>query len=119
MFSLTWPQTPNCTCSKYLLLLQALLAQFSAANSRLAVENDKLRTGGPELARESTDVLHEIQRLRGRLTMLEGAAAQLERSSPSVPHTGNLDSSRAASLTPDSQAGYVIRIFEALTLHTC
>lgn len=39
--------------------------------------------------------------------MLEGAAAHLERSSPTISHTGNPDSARAASSTQDSQTGCV------------
>lgn len=88
------------------------MAQFSAANSRLAVENDKLRTGGQESVRDPSDVLHEIQCLRGRLAMLEGAAAHLERSSPTKPHTGNLDSILADGFAQHSQAGYVPKIFK-------
>ena len=84
------------------------MAQFSAANSRLAVENDKLRSAGQEAARDPSDVIHEIQCLRGRLAMLEGAAAQLEISSPTVPHTGHPASMLADSLAQDSQAGCVV-----------
>ena len=48
-----------------------LLAQFSQANSKLAVENDKLRVGRQALADDHAEVLNEIEYLRSRLNMLE------------------------------------------------
>lgn len=60
-------------------LLQALLAQFSEANSQLAIENDRLKSGRQTLARDHSDVLNEIDYLRNRLSILEGAAVQMER----------------------------------------
>lgn len=59
--------------------MQALLAQFSEANSQLAIENDKLKSGRQALARDHSDVLNEIDYLRNRLSILEGAAVQMER----------------------------------------
>lgn len=64
--------------------VQALLAQFSAANSQLAIENDKLRSGRLELARDHSEVLNEIDYLRSRLSILEGAAVQMEKRSSGV-----------------------------------
>jgi hypothetical protein len=55
-----------------------LLAQFSAANSKLIVENERLRTGRQALAEDHADVLDEIEHLRVRLSALEGAAASTE-----------------------------------------
>jgi hypothetical protein len=88
--------------------VQALLAQFSAANSQLAVENDKLRSGRKELATDHKDVLSEIEFLRGRLALLEGAAAHLERQSPAVLRTTSSENARRSTLRQfDTQSGYV------------
>lgn len=57
--------------------VQMLLAQFSQANSKLAVENDKLRSGRQALANDHAEVLNEIEYLRGRLNLLEGSSQAL------------------------------------------
>lgn len=66
--------------------MQLLLAQFSRANSRLAVENEKLRSGRQELMNDHAEVLNEIEHLRNRLCLLEectSGAQQDERSGSS------------------------------------
>jgi hypothetical protein len=84
-------------------MLQMLLAQFSQANSKLAVENDKLRVGRQALANDHAEVLNEIEYLRSRLNMLEDVTASApgtpaRRGSGSLgPHsTGNAAESQRA-----------------------
>ena len=62
--------------------MQMLLAQFSQANSSLAVETDKLRTGRQELAAGSAGVRSEIEYLRSRLNVLEASASCADRATP-------------------------------------
>jgi hypothetical protein len=72
--------------------MQLLLAQFSRANSRLAVENEKLRSGRQELVNDHAEVLNEIEHLRNRLCLLEecstSGAQQDNRSGTSQARIG-------------------------------
>jgi hypothetical protein len=52
---------------------QALVAQFSETNARLARENDRLRAGRSALGAEHAAVLDEIDVLRGKLGQLEAS----------------------------------------------
>jgi hypothetical protein len=67
--------------------MQMLLAQFSQANSKLAVENDKLCIGRQELANDHADVLNEIEYLRNRLNLLEDATSGGNSHTLSTSHT--------------------------------
>ena len=75
-----------------------LLAQFSQANSKLAVENDKLRTGRQALANDHAEVLNEIEYLRSRLNLIEDATSTVpSRGVTPIGAGASASSSRLAS----------------------
>jgi hypothetical protein len=87
------------------------LAQFSAANYRLAVENDKLRSGGSDISPNPSDAMHEMRCLRGGSMMLDSVPAQLDASLPSFLRTDAMGSGRTGSFTAQNlQAGYGIEL---------
>lgn len=79
---------------------QALLARFSEENSRLAKENDRLRTNRQMLSAEHADVLDEIESLKGKLSGLETAVLNGSQSPTAIKAMlSSLRSSSAAAAT--------------------
>jgi hypothetical protein len=81
-------QPPSRQLQRRLDEAQALVAQFSETNARLARENDRLRAGRSALGAEHAAVLDEIDVLRGKLGQLEASVLSKAGAAAAAGHGG-------------------------------